>query len=103
MKAFKLSLGRKLTITATPALIRRFLMFVTMVDGCWEWTGHITRDGYGQFKLAGKTVRAHRLAYAMFKGRVDTRDVHHECYNSKCVNPAHLTLIIRGCHTGVPF
>ena len=103
MKAFKLSLGQELVITATPPLIRRFLMFVTEVDGCWEWRGCTNRDGYGLFKLAGKSVRAHRLAYAMFKGRVDTRDVHHECYNPGCVNPAHLTLIRRGYHTGVPF
>ncbi len=103
MKAFKLSLGKDVKVTAQPALIRRFLMFVNVVDECWEWSGHVSKDGYGKFKFSGHCVRAHRLSYAIFRGKVGTYDVHHECYNSKCVNPAHLSLRRRGCHGGVPF
>lgn len=31
--------------------------------GCWLWTGPPDKDGYGRFWLAGKTRKAHRVAY----------------------------------------
>ena len=55
-------------------------------DECWEWAGSRNPDGYGEFRLGGRTVRAHRYAAGMPSGRV----VRHTCDNPPCVNPAHL-------------
>ena len=30
---------------------------------CWEWTGSRSGDGYGFFRVQGKTVKAHRWIY----------------------------------------
>ena len=62
---------------------------------CWLWTaGGVT--GYGQFRVAGKLVLAHRLAWEMAVGPIpaDLCVLHAPivCHNRKCVNPAHLRL-----------
>lgn len=61
--------------------------------GCWLWTSAKDRDGYGLFWFDKRyrSIRAHRLAYALIVGAIPygyTLD--HECRNKGCVNPAHL-------------
>lgn len=58
---------------------------------CWEWTGFINKDGYGQCYFNKKTWRAHRLIFTIFRGSVHNGlECDHLCRNSKCVNPWHL-------------
>ena len=58
--------------------------------GCWEWTANALR-GYGLFKLAGSTHRAHRLAYQILVGPIpEGMHIDHLCRNPPCVNPDHL-------------
>lgn len=48
-------------------------------------------DGYGQFTINGKSVRAHRFAYQMVHGEIPTGlFVCHKCDVPLCVNPDHL-------------
>ena len=58
-------------------------------EDCWEWTGYITPDGYGQF---GRNGRSHRIAYELTIGMIpDELEIDHLCRNRACVNPAHRT------------
>ena len=60
-------------------------------DGCWYWTAGVNRFGYGKFKVHGKTVAAHRIAYLLERGSIPLgKLVCHECDHSGCVNPDHL-------------
>lgn len=62
-------------------------------DACWEWTANTYRDGYGQLKVDGRPVSAHRLAYTWATGRLPINaHVLHTCDNPRCVNYNHLVL-----------
>lgn len=61
-------------------------------DDCWLWTGTKVRGGYGQIRVAGKMVYAHRFAYELASGEPIAPGVQidHRCHNTACVNPLHL-------------
>ena len=65
-------------------------------DTCWEWTGHISANGYSRISL-GRTVGvalAHRVAYEMYKGQIpEWLEIDHLCRNRSCVNPDHLEAV----------
>jgi hypothetical protein len=62
---------------------------------CWEWTGGFVsgKFPYGVLTVNGKTVLAHRFAYALEKGPIPTgKCVLHSCDNVKCLRGSHLYL-----------
>lgn len=56
---------RRVNLETFNNICDRFWSHVDKSADCWIWTGTHYRNGYGQFKFQGKTVRAHRFAYRL--------------------------------------
>lgn len=78
------------------SLADRLMARVLVTDaGCWEYQGARTTNGYGSIGTGGrgKSGKAHRVAYALFRGPIpDGMNVCHHCDNPPCCNPEHLFL-----------
>lgn len=73
-------------------------------DDCWPWLASLNPEGYGNLRVNGKLVRAHRFAYELLVGPIpEGLTLDHTCHNSdpncaggspcrhrRCVNPRHL-------------
>jgi hypothetical protein len=67
--------------------VERFWSRVDKSGNCWLWTGGRTSEGYGRFWLNGKSVLAHRVAYALAHGKLpsDGYQLDHTCRVRICV------------------
>src|SRR5437899_6916792 len=62
-------------------------------NGCWEWTGMVSKSGYGKIKWRPiGDLRVHRLAAHLWMDfdLKDGRRICHRCDNPPCFNPEHL-------------
>lgn len=61
---------------------------------CWVWTGGLTSAGYGEIKVDGVVLLAHRVAWWIAHGYMPPadREVAHRCDNPPCIRPSHLFL-----------
>jgi hypothetical protein len=79
----------------SPTSEERLVSFLKLNEssGCWEFTGSLNNNGYGQFGLNGKLVYAHRLAWMLWREEeLGKFCVLHRCDNGRCCNPNHLFL-----------
>lgn len=67
------------------------LVDLDRVDGdCWLWSGW-NSDGYGSFRVWGRIVVAHRIAYRdLGHDLAETQDLDHLCRIHACVRADHL-------------
>lgn len=64
--------------------------YVKHPDGCWRWIGGLS-SGYGRFYHEGKSIRAHRMSWMLYRGKIPKGMlVLHRCNHRYCVNPEHL-------------
>lgn len=81
-----------------PANEAKFWARVQETDGCWEWGGRRTRQGYGHgsWHIDGKLVQlAHRVSYMLRVGPIpDGLVIDHLCRNPPCVRPDHLEPVL---------
>src|SRR5262245_39767398 len=61
---------------------------------CWPWQGLVDRRRRAYWCIAGGTVRAQRLAYALGWRQQAAGPVSPQCGQLTCCNPAHLGLSI---------
>ena len=74
--------------------IQAFWSQVEKTASCWLWTGSVIPAGYGRFRLGGKTLMAHRVAFELMRGEIPQGlELDHLCRVPLCVNPAHLEAV----------
>lgn len=61
-------------------------------EACWLWEGtSSSRDHYGQLRVEGRYVAAHRIAFELSGRRLEPgKVIRHRCDTRLCVNPGHL-------------
>lgn len=86
--------GKYTTYEITAKDKQRFFQKTRLVNGCLEWTGALSTNGYARFWLPACGLQnASRVSYFLTYGELTPRlDVLHSCDNPKCVKPEHLRL-----------
>lgn len=72
-------------------IANRFWAKVEKTDTCWIWIASRDEDGYGTFKLNGRSRHAHVVSWEAANGQVPNGfELDHLCHNRPCVRPDHL-------------
>lgn len=83
----------------TPAVDRVLARVDKQPDGCWIFTGHIARNGYGQVGLGARSEGigyTHRVVFEALVGPIpDGYDIDHLCRVRACCRPDHLDAVPR--------
>lgn len=90
----KISNGIKIFWKNKP-FIERLMKFVSIEPntGCWLWTGHGDKNGYGHISINYKKFLSHRFSWILHNGVIPVKSlVLHKCDTTACVNPLHLYL-----------
>ena len=77
-------------------LDERFWSKVDRSGECWVWTSCLNKKGYGNFRVSGRTVLAHRMSYSLHHGidiPPDMQIDHRTTCPKSCVNPDHLRVV----------
>ena len=86
---------------------------VNIVTGCYDWNrGLSSQGGYPTISLPGgrATEYAHRIAWAEANGPIPIKpcpdgswrwEIHHMCFERRCVNPKHLKLVTQKQHSAI--
>jgi len=79
-------------MSMTESDLDRFLSKIDFAGECWDWTAARDGQGYGNFWIKDRTVKAHRIACWLRHGPPPEGKptVDHLCKNTSCVNPEHL-------------
>lgn len=65
--------------------------YVDKSGDCWIWLGTKDKDGYGNWWLDGKNVKAHRLTVELDGRKIESPFIsRHLCNKRDCVNPKHI-------------
>ena len=95
----KLLFDARPIVTWHPRLIeatQKRLLKRCRIDGdCWLWEGPVVKGQYGEINALGQHWLVHRLAYALWKGRIpEGLVVDHLCNRPLCFNPDHLEAVL---------
>lgn len=71
--------------------------------GCWNWTGALTKKGYGRISTRAKNQwdRVYKVMWEFVHGPVpEGAHLHHACENPRCVRPDenHVTPVTPAWH-----
>lgn len=87
---------KKMPFHQMRSLAERLMEKVVKTEGCWLWTGSVTKKGYGQISQGRRGLRpiqVHVASYEIHVGPVpDDKCVLHECDTPNCIRPDHLFL-----------
>lgn len=84
----------KIPRTKQQKIDRLFSHRKILPNGCWEFIGHISKQGYGRLGIGRKLYKANRLSAILWLGLKEDSPLYalHKCNNRKCFNPQHLYL-----------
>jgi hypothetical protein len=78
-------------------------VYIGADDACWP-ARRLQAEGYGQLDALGTSWLAHRAAWVAFVGPLPADlQLHHQCRNRSCANPAHLQPVTQAEHTALHF